>query len=305
MNILYFFESIRTPFLDTFFSMITKLGEEYVFLVIALLFVWCINKKAGYIILLTGLFGQAVNQFIKTTCKVDRPWVADPNFKPVESAIKEAIGYSFPSGHTQISTTTYLSIAVTYKHKKVIFITFSIFTVLVAVSRLYLGVHYLSDVLFSLIFGVVVVLLTNKYFDINRCRVFKILTLSTAVALFAYILFISRGKWDDEFIYSAVTTTSKFFGATLGFVAAWIIDEKCIKFETSGSILFQIIKLTVGFIITVFLKEAVKIGLEVLHVHEIAANIIRYSILVLFAGAVWPFLFTKIKKLSPKFSTTR
>ena len=47
MSILYFFESIRNPVLDAVMLALTKLAEEYVFIVAALLFFWCINKKNG------------------------------------------------------------------------------------------------------------------------------------------------------------------------------------------------------------------------------------------------------------------
>ena len=48
MSILYFFESIRNPVFDAVMLALTKLAEEYVFIVAALLFFWCINKKNGY-----------------------------------------------------------------------------------------------------------------------------------------------------------------------------------------------------------------------------------------------------------------
>ena len=101
MELLYLFEKIRNPILDFFFSTVTHIGEETFFLAFAILFFWCVNKREGYYILITGLFGTILNQFLKLFCKVPRPWVKDPNFTVVESAVEEATGYSFPSGHTQ------------------------------------------------------------------------------------------------------------------------------------------------------------------------------------------------------------
>ena len=45
MEFLKLLEGIRTPFLDSLFSLITHLGEETIFIVVGLLFYWCINKK--------------------------------------------------------------------------------------------------------------------------------------------------------------------------------------------------------------------------------------------------------------------
>ena len=57
MEILYAIASIRNPVCDFIFETITHLGEETFFLVISIIFFWCINKREGYYILLSGLFG--------------------------------------------------------------------------------------------------------------------------------------------------------------------------------------------------------------------------------------------------------
>ena len=154
MPFLHFLQSIRNPFFDWFFALITHLGEETFFLVIAIMFFWCINKREGYFILITGLVGTVVNQIAKLFFRVPRPWVLDPDFEIVESAREEATGYSFPSGHTQNIAGTYGSIAA-YEPKKWKTILCTILIVLVAFSRMYLGVHTPLDVIVSLLFALV------------------------------------------------------------------------------------------------------------------------------------------------------
>ena len=90
MSILYFFESIRNPVLDAVMLALTKLAEEYVFIVAALLFFWCINKKNGYYMITVGLVGITLNQWLKMLFRIPRPWVLDPNFKAVEAATPAA-----------------------------------------------------------------------------------------------------------------------------------------------------------------------------------------------------------------------
>lgn len=111
MQLLYFFESIRNPVCDFLFSVITFLGGETLFLVLAIAVFWCVDKKEGYYIFFTGLFGTLLNQALKLIFKIPRPWVKDPNFTIVESARAEATGYSFPSGHTQNATGTFGAMA--------------------------------------------------------------------------------------------------------------------------------------------------------------------------------------------------
>lgn len=148
MGFLRFLEGIRNPVFDFFFSIITYLGGEIVFMAVAMILFWCVSKKEGYYILTVGFIGTIINQFLKITFRIARPWVLDPEFKPVESAIEEATGYSFPSGHTQNSVGTFGGIALAFK-KRWVRITCIILAVLVPFSRMYLGVHTPLDVFVS------------------------------------------------------------------------------------------------------------------------------------------------------------
>ena len=65
MEFLYFLESIRNPVLDFLMLLVTELGSEAVFLALALCIFWCIDKKAGYYLLITGFIGITLNQFLK------------------------------------------------------------------------------------------------------------------------------------------------------------------------------------------------------------------------------------------------
>ena len=106
MGVLYALESIRTPVLDKIMSVITLLGGELFFMVIAVTVFWCVSKREGYYLMIVGFFGTVINQFLKILCCVPRPRVKDPGFTIVESARAEATGYSLPSGHTQNDVAT-------------------------------------------------------------------------------------------------------------------------------------------------------------------------------------------------------
>ncbi len=303
MEILEFFEKLRTPFLTSLFSLITRFGEEYAFLIFALAVMWCVNKKYGYCMLFCGIVGQSINQFFKFTCKVERPWVAYPHLDTVESAITAASGYSFPSGHTQVAVTTYGPIAYFYKEKKSVFAFFTILTLLIATSRLYLGVHYMSDVVFSLIIGVILVVSVSYAFDKNvNTRIFQVITLTLSTALLIYFLLCSSSSFTAE-EQSALKFSSKFFGASLAFVIAWIVDEKYLNFSTKGTFLFQLFKLTVGAGGVIALRMALKTLFSALSINTLLAHSVRYFIMVIFAGIVWPFIFNKIYQNSHQNDT--
>ena len=117
MQFLYLLEKIRNPILDFLMSTITFVGGEAVFLAIAIVLIWCTEKRYGYLTLLTCFFGTILNQVLKLTFRIPRPWIKDPDFTIVESAREEATGYSFPSGHTQTAVGSYGAVARWHKQK--------------------------------------------------------------------------------------------------------------------------------------------------------------------------------------------
>ena len=48
MELLYFFEKIRNPILDFFFSTVTYLGDEIALMLVAIVLFWCMDKRNGY-----------------------------------------------------------------------------------------------------------------------------------------------------------------------------------------------------------------------------------------------------------------
>ena len=145
MGLLYALEGLRTPLLDKVMAVVTLLGGELFFMVIAVGAFWCVSKRMGYYLMTVGFFGTVINQFLKILCCVPRPWVKDPGFTIVESARADATGYSFPSGHTQNAVATYGGIA-RYTGRKWLRAVLIVLTVLIAFSRMYLGVHTPLDV---------------------------------------------------------------------------------------------------------------------------------------------------------------
>ena len=100
MSFLWTLSGIRTPLLDTIYQLITFLAQELVIIAVICALYWCIDKKLAVQIGFNYLCAGLLVQSLKITFRIPRPWVLDPEFKAVESAIPAATGYSFPSGHT-------------------------------------------------------------------------------------------------------------------------------------------------------------------------------------------------------------
>ena len=90
MDFLRLLEGIRTPLFDAVFQFFTFFGEETIFMVVAMAFFWCIDKKTGYLLLYVSFLGNIINTFLKLIFLVPRPWVRDKHFKIVDSARAEA-----------------------------------------------------------------------------------------------------------------------------------------------------------------------------------------------------------------------
>lgn len=300
MEFLRLLEGVRTPFFDTFFSTVTHLGEETLFLAIAIFVFWCIGKREGYYLLCVGFVGTVVNQFLKLSFKIPRPFDLDPTFSAVESAIPEAQGYSFPSGHTQNIAGTFGAIAVF--SRKVWCIVLSVIIILtVAFSRMYLGVHTPLDVSVSLGIAAMLVfafapLFTEKRFD--KCMPYVVgACLILGIAFAVYVHTLDPAGFVAKNYTSGLNNSASILGCLFGLAVVYPLDRFCIKFDTRAAWYAQIFKLVLGLALVLAIKEGLKIPLGLIP-SAFAARSVRYFLVVLFGGAVYPLTFklwTRIK----------
>lgn len=304
MEFLYLLEKIRNPVFDFFFLLITHLGEEIAFLAIAIIFFWCVDKKRGYFILLCGLVGTVINQALKLVFKIPRPWIKDPGFSFVGNANVEATGYSFPSGHTQNTAGTFGAIALTSKRKSVKIASLVIIA-LVAFSRMYLGVHTPLDVGVSLLIAAALLLLLNPIFKsdegLDKCAPFICIgafVISLALLLFTFLM--PKEGVDAANLLSGRKNAVTLFSCMLGFPIIYYADKHFIKFETRASWYVQIIKAVVGLGVVLVIMKLLPSPLEFIFGNYFVARGVRYFLIVVFAGVVWPMCFKYLAKIKSK-----
>ncbi len=301
MELLRAIAELRTPFLDAFFSTVTELGGETMFMVIGLIVFWCVDKKKGHYLLFVALCGTVFNQALKITFRIPRPWVLDPEFQIVEAARAEATGFSFPSGHTQNAVGIFGGIARFSKWKwcKVFFLVVAL---LVAFSRLYLGVHTPLDVGVSLLAGTILVLVL--YPLMQRVKSLTKLWLFALIPTIAYLLYadaVARASIPSEELFSAVKNGWCMLGAIGGCAAITWFDENRLHFEVKAVWWAQVLKVVLGLALVLVVKTALKPMLyAALGQGSGVADAIRYCLMVLAAGALWPMSFGFFSRLGKK-----
>ena len=307
MEFLRLLESIRTPAGDAFFSAVTYFGDELAFMALALLLFWCVDKRTGYYAFVVGLFGTAANQFLKILCRIPRPWVLDPDFTIVESARAAATGYSFPSGHAQNAVGTFGAIGLLTKRKWARYVCFAL-ALLVPFSRMYLGVHTPLDVGVAFLMAAVLLAALYPIFrsEEKTRRAMPYLLALGILAAAAFVFYVTGiradfapGSEDESNLAHAVKNAWTLLGAIAGLFIVFLVDSRHTNFDTRAPLMGQILKFLLGLALVAGVKAALKPLLHAM-LSSGFADCLRYFLVVLLAGCVWPRTFPFFAKLGQK-----
>lgn len=164
-NIYNMIFHLRNNFLDLFFKTITLCANTIPIICIVIILLLIVKDKYRYVLGITTITTLLSNQLIKHI--IMRP-------RPDHLRLIKQNGYSYPSGHSMISIAVY-GFLIYYVYHKVknkvlkiaLIILLSLLIILIGISRIYVGVHYPSDVLggytLSLLIIIVVILGVDKY----------------------------------------------------------------------------------------------------------------------------------------------
>ncbi len=281
-QILFYFQSIASPFLDRLLEFFTMFGEETFIIAIIAWIYWNKNKKEGFTLSFALLVSLMLNNVLKIIFRTERPFQKLPGL--TGKRLQTATGYSFPSGHTQGAASFYSSLFLVYKKWRVI-IPAIIIIIFVAISRVYLGVHWPIDVIAAVFIGVIssiiLVPFLNSIYENKKRRgkFLLILSILSATVLTVTIFtnnIIFKGDLD---IIDLIKMSGLLFGVSWGL----LFEMKGPQFLVEASLIKKIIRFVIGLVGAFLFME----GLKMLLPYTGFFHLVRYGLTGLWV--VWFF----------------
>ncbi len=274
------------PALDAIFAAITFMGEEKFFLILLPLLLWCVDIAIGMRIALAFLLSAYTNACLKDLFAQPRPFVLDPAVR-----LHEASGYGMPSGHSQSAVVVWGIIAA-HLHKAWVWTAAILLMGLIGFSRIYLGVHFPTDVLGgwtvgALFLGIYLALQPRVEDWLKETG----LTVQLALGVIVPLALVLLHPTPDTISPMAV-----LMGTGVGFA----LLNQTTRFSTSGPA-WQV---AVRFLVGMAGVGVLYVGLSAIFPRAgepfyASLRFVRYALLGLWVGLGAPWTFLKLKLATP------
>ncbi|MDQ4481870.1 MULTISPECIES: phosphatase PAP2 family protein [Bacillus cereus group] len=267
--------SVRTAFL----KLVSIIANETLYLIVISISYWCVSKRKAFHMIVMLCFSGYIGIMVKEFMKIPRPYTYDGIEALYE---KSAAGYSFPSTHVQLSTTFWGSFMILCK-KRIVWIIGIIFIILVAISRLYLRVHWLSDIIGAVLFSVIVVYLYTKVTMELSDK--KFILLQRIILAVSIIMYVMTSQVDNLKLLGVLT------GSTIGIM----LDNHFINMNESNDFKMQVVKTVLGLSIMLIMQFILKKVIPDMYY-------LRYAVTGITITFLCPFIFhmLRLKNVSSK-----
>ncbi|ACO30706.1 TPA: phosphatase PAP2 family protein [Bacillus cereus] len=272
MLLLEWMTSFEGSVLTTFFKLVSSLANETLYLVIISFLYWCVSKRKAFHMIVMLCFSGYIGIMVKEFMKIPRPYTYDGIEALYE---KSAAGYSFPSTHVQLSTTFWGSFMILCK-KRIVWIIGIIFIILVAISRLYLRVHWLSDIIGAVLFSVIVVYLYTKVTMGLSDR--KFILLQRIILAVSLIMYVMTSQVDNLKLLGVLT------GSTIGIM----LENHFINMNESNDFKMQVVKTILGLSIMLIMQFILKKVIPDMYY-------LRYAVTGITITFLCPFMFHMLR----------
>ena len=317
---LIFLQGLRGDFpgSEFVFTLVSAIpGSPLTALIPALIF-WCVNKRAGLFLLFLTSFGRLVNQLVKNTACVYRPWLLDSDVHPTAKTLTDSSSYSFPSGHTNMTTTLYGGLAYLYGKKYPVLILLAVVLIFaVGFSRNFLGAHTPQDVIAAIVESVAVIFLTGKIFKIaerDDRRETEFFFAGIIICVAAGIYLMLKPYPIDYFGGQIIVTPERAkidaldsLGGFLGFLLAWQLEKRLINFSTEIPFRRKIFRLIIGGVIGIFMLAIIALlkSFSDPAIYKFCKGFLPYMTLIFFAPLAFDFFEKKSARRSGRINFGR
>ncbi len=285
-DVILFFQQYQNAFTEVFFRFISFLGDPPFYLMLLGFFYWTYNKRAGEYLGFTLGVSVTINNILKGVFMLERPYIAHHEVKNIRDSIPT--GSSFPSGHAQSSSTLFYSIARYFNHPLAWGIAVLIMA-LMMVSRMFLGMHYLQDVLIGALLGILLAVGFYKLFQHYEHDQGKLHRIYLLILLILAVPGIFLTHVSDFY---------RRFGILVAMVVSVIVEKRFINFTTRVEFPKKVFRFITGTGITVFSLTLIGVGLESLAVeNDIIKNLFDFTHLFLgtmIGFTLFPYCFNRL-----------
>ncbi len=296
------------PGLEGFFASVSELGREEFYLALFPLIYWCLDKRLGKHVLYVFLLSVTANSYLKHAFRGPRPYWIDSAI-----GLSQEDSYGVPSGHTQLAATVYLFLAL-WIRKRWAWLLAIVMILAMGISRVYLGVHFIHDVVAGLMVALVIIgcyflwrrLFADKYRKgILGRKLLTALLLPIAVAALYGITYWAIGKPDLSVAWAAyipvaeevsVEAMATAVGTLLGIGIGLNLENSRTRFLVQGTIIQKVGRYLLGMGGAI----AIWAGLKMVFPADplwlaLPLRILRYFLLLLWASYYAPTLFVRLR----------
>lgn len=298
-ELIILIQTFLSPLLDIPFLIVSFMGDELVFIILIGGIYWIFSKKEGIKLLYyMGLTGF-LNTFLKGVFGTLRPYQVYPN---EISAISTASGYSFPSGHAMSSTVFYTYGMNKFKTNNLLVFLLSILILVIAFSRIYLGVHYLSDVLIGILVGLIILHILIKISPwVENLLVdmpsFTIISLGFLVSfVLLMISTVSTITFGNEL---DIAPNGEFPGVIAGATLGLVLEKRFIGFNTdnlkTGT---KFMRLFFGYFIVLNIYILINVAFsQIQDEMKVLTDYLSFFLLSFSAAFIVPYVFSKFERI--------
>jgi membrane-associated phospholipid phosphatase len=296
----------QSPALTLFFQIVTALAYAPILIAVLSMLYWGWNKRTAFGLIQLLIYGCLIENILKETFHTPRPFQVAPGHvrlfdyfmrleiagSGVEWGIPARTSFSFPSGHAMLAVVFYGAMAL-HARRRWATVGAGIVIATIGLSRLYLGCHFLGDVLGGALAGGVVLAvyamilwLDNRKRWLPSREMTVFLIFAAPVALF--------------FCLPDASSATRL-GFLLGFGAGYFAEKRWLRFSPCGRSVQQTARLMLGVAILAglyFLSNSVLsyFTAEGSHLaYPVVRNLLRYGILGLAASWAIPMLFIPLR----------